>query len=1212
MDTGDQERRFKLSESQAAHVQSLKASLDSPDTDLRHRTILHASYALFAHTLGTTREEEHPLIAFVMLSNLKPGNIFAAPEDIPPFVNKITYMIRGLLFLKTIENSQSNPLTSLFDHLAPEIQWVSEITCHNVFTWLRQMMHLSATAAFKTSRPCRFYWSRHDGSSFTYDGDPIRRSDIDTLVQDAIQDVHTEWHALQALFQLPSTLFTTHAEWRTVCDSHASRQPNYSVFNDHRNTSLLQRTQAAIDHMADSGTFCKAADNTIVWYPEAIRKVHNRVKSFLIALGYAMYLTGGQPPRGSELFSTLWKNTEGRTRNIFAHSGSTLNVGLLNKTSFATTQDKLIPRAYPASLSLIIANYLTLIRPLEHIMAINSPKVDPDMAAMALNHLFIVGNLQLGTPHLSQRLEDKTQEILGIQDGWTTRDMRQVLTYIGMRFIAPHIKELNDGATVYLQAGHCVDVAKRWYGIEFERLSNIMSPDMMEEFLYTSFYHHLEFGVAGPEDRDIFPPVRRQPTAIPHRLTHPPQRSQQPPQLPPPVAAPSIPPASLHTPGTPSLSIDPDTLQAALNTAVQAAIDRLLPDLVAQVSHTPRAPPGYPQRSFTVPVSSKAYRILQTMMPGASFKSVEQAQSVELSLRAQHRILSILPTGGGKSLVWQLPVIAERGEPTVTIVFAPLLSLLDDIGSKLQALNISYHRFISNNPIPDHIQVLVAGYESAKNAQLWHWMKLMAGNHLIRRIVLDEIHTLITAGEFRPNMLEVGRLSSLKAPLILLTATLPPSLVPTLMQLAGLDISSVVEVRARTSRLNMLYTLTQLQKEKQETDAQRLWRWMTSLDGRRPGRRGLIYCQSKKLIDEVVALGSSLNHPIAAYHADLKEDVLSQSLLLWVPREDGAQIVWMLATSAYSLGIDKDDVDVVVHWECPRSWMDFSQESGRAGRGSRTGESIICFTRIPPIPEEDVGGRTALIDSLSSQICRRQLMDSYFDAEGASCLAYPAGTVLCCVCHDALEVQEGRRSAPRILYQPPPPATDSEIANANVPKHEQELLQTLKDWDNSCMICYMHGLGSRLHQPDDPTLWHGHTGCTLMGTVQEWEPDKLRWKRKFRQQITAIRTHYCVFCFLPQSLIYHSHLKPNSPSACLFPDHVPDMLWLITRLPFWNTWMSEVAIGLTQDGRPIVLEGEDDYNTVFLQVSAFTRIFRYMGFPASVKQAIAKSDVHRA
>lgn len=304
------------------------------------------------------------------------------------------------------------------------------------------------------------------------------------------------------------------------------------------------------------------------------------------------------------------------------------------------------------------------------------------------------------------------------------------------------------------------------------------------------------------------------------------------------------------------------------------------------------------------------------------------------SIGAGKDTLGLMPTGGGKSLTFQIPALAQDG---VCIVITPLIALMKDQVDHLRHQGIPAAAVYSGM----HRDAIVATLENCVlgGTRLLYISPERIGSDIfqvklrhmkVSFITVDEAHCISQWGyDFRPSYLQIAAIRRLvpKAPVLALTATATPEVVDDIQERLGFKVKNVF--RMSFERKNLAYVVRQTE----DKDAE-----MVHILQSVP-QTAIIYCRSRKRTKDVAQKLTEYGISATWYHAGLEPAVKDQRQNDW--QNDRIRVI--VATNAFGMGIDKPDVRVVIHLDCPSSLEAYFQEAGRAGRDGRKAYAVLLY-----------------------------------------------------------------------------------------------------------------------------------------------------------------------------------------------------------------------------------------------------------------------------
>jgi RecQ family ATP-dependent DNA helicase len=345
--------------------------------------------------------------------------------------------------------------------------------------------------------------------------------------------------------------------------------------------------------------------------------------------------------------------------------------------------------------------------------------------------------------------------------------------------------------------------------------------------------------------------------------------------------------------------------------------------------------------------SQDVFHALRTRFRLKGFRN-NQLEAINATL-AGDDVFVIMPTGGGKSLIYQLPAVIKSGKTQgVTIVFTPLVSLMQDQVEHMHDLNVMaffingesteerkrmVYDFLYDRDAQDKIQLLYITPEMiAKSEKMVNALSALQRRGKLARIVIDEAHCVSQWGhDFRPDYKSLGNLKSSfpGVPWIALTATATPK--------ARLDVQENLNMRSckvfiqSFNRPNLTYHVRP--KNKAILDE------IVEICNEFKDQCGIIYCIARKTCEQVADALQKRGIPAEHFHAGLDGPLKSYLLTSW----KSGKFNVIVATIAFGMGIDKPDVRFVIHHGIPKTLEGYYQETGRAGRDGNPSTCVLFY-----------------------------------------------------------------------------------------------------------------------------------------------------------------------------------------------------------------------------------------------------------------------------
>ena len=385
--------------------------------------------------------------------------------------------------------------------------------------------------------------------------------------------------------------------------------------------------------------------------------------------------------------------------------------------------------------------------------------------------------------------------------------------------------------------------------------------------------------------------------------------------------------------------------------------------------------------------TQKLYKCLKEYFGFDHFKGNQEA--VIRNVLTGHDTFVLMPTGGGKSLCYQLPALMMEG---VAIVISPLIALMKNQVDAMRTfsmeegvahfLNSSLNRAavtkVKEDVLAGKTKLLFFAPESLTKEDNVNFLRKIK----VSFYAIDEAHCISEWGhDFRPEYRRIRPIINEigQAPLIALTATATPKVQMDIQKNLGMQEAEVF--KSSFNRPNLFYEVRSKHNATKE-----IIRYIKNHEG----ESGIIYCLSRKKVEELAELLAANNIKVAPYHAGMDATTRAGNQDRFLNEE----VDVIVATIAFGMGIDKPDVRYVIHYDIPKSLEGYYQETGRAGRDGGGGHCIAFysykdiqklekFMQGKPLAEQEIG-KLLLQETVSyaeSSVCRRKTLLHYFGEE---------------------------------------------------------------------------------------------------------------------------------------------------------------------------------------------------------------------------------------
>ena len=517
----------------------------------------------------------------------------------------------------------------------------------------------------------------------------------------------------------------------------------------------------------------------------------------------------------------------------------------------------------------------------------------------------------------------------------------------------------------------------------------------------------------------------------------------------------------------------------------------------------------------------KILNALRTLYgPSGAYKSDFQRTAVQYTLRLQpgENIIVVMPTGSGKSLLFVLPpLLSER----ITVVLIPLRALLEDISTRIRSqfgLVTIWNEQKTRNPVVHQI-LLASSDQLLTNTGLPQFLARLERENRLDRLVIDECHIYITAKYRFQRLQHIADITQRRAPIICLTATLPPRIESRLRDLLKYTPQNCTTLRTSSLRTNLRMDIyhfpswNDILNELHGIDAPDKRKLLDRLCDGISSPRGIIYAITKANAEDI---GSILKAPV--YHSDISDrsSILEDFCTGTSP--------WIVGTSGLGAGLDIPGVSVVILFGMPHDVLDWYQMAGRAGRDSVEGRVIITQPNISPRAWTALKESTEANDpesyTLSRKIlgitsCIRPILSTYLDypSDSRSCNDISASQCWNCQTRPSHELDSQIYTASSTATNTVSRSRNAHFEETRQPKDMTNYIRyILKYYSEGCVFCrVMQDIS-----PDIVDCDHSTSLCrrweALNITHEHFNAGAKAWRRSISFQPGAC----CFFCACPR------------------------------------------------------------------------------------------------
>jgi superfamily II DNA helicase RecQ len=1009
-----------------------------------------------------------PLFRFLVLSSINAaGTGFVSVKEIPRTIAKLQYCIRANIYEQCL-HLEGGGMVGVSDEggLFGLKQYVVEAG-QTPFHRLRQLMYKATSVAQATPKFGQVNWraNPNDGDDYSIlevNGRSLAFKSIAGLLHGLLQrNERRLYDKLLIGVPLPEFDFDRYEPEEFL----SSQTFNHSIFNSDENKFMRYRN-LLIDHWLSSNR-CRQhyvrgmIDGEICWNRSAVMKWLDYCLEFLEEFLVEMHLDYGQPARAAEISVLRITNGSDGQRNVYFYNGTIMLLFLYSKNRWRKDRDRVIPRYLSPKVKLQFIVYMTFVRPtisyfMKKLKLPGREQVDEFLFVDHKHGLWNADRVRSTFKRVTAR------DDIGLLE---FKNYRQVATLIMEKKIKYKQPDLTENYFIDLQAGHSSHIAEMEYAVAKD------GSQLATRNAFHGFY------MCSASWWDVMGMLKMK--------------------------------SSRMTINIAESTIDSRSMEDDIPIQSTVSIHTLRSEITMQEGTINPYVEVYPN---TVLALQKLFND-----SNARFKSIEQASAVQHIINRTGDTGVILETGGGKSMMMELPALMEPRNTSVVIV--PFVALMTEMKERLQRVGLTIEEWNPDKVQRDRVVnlLLVSAEHAISDPFRVHLIELESTKHL-SRIYMDEAHTLLTQSDFRKHLRRmISTLRAVEVPIVLLSATIPPSMIADIR----IRIGSVewAEFRRSTDRPNLEYNVMRVANEEImdselcDMIKRAIHGWKTEND------RVLVYCLSHKQTKEFSALlNSTFDRPICGYyHSGMKKEEKEEIYKEW---KRGTLKV-LSATSALGAGLDHSTVRQVFHRGHASSQINYVQEVGRAGRDGGVGECTIVYCSAIETDSDWMKGtgRDEHLRYIHSTECRRGMITKEMDGRQIDC--FMSRGKRCDSCRSKL-TDISPISIPK-TYD----GSKSQSFYRNLKEQQFEMIERVKQvistFDGFCIVCWAQRKVQAVHDVNS---------CHFIKNRCSRCFDKGHWVRSCNNGTKYNNAICCYICGFPQTLYGEYIHGEASTGAC--------------------------------------------------------------------------------